>query len=107
MDGDTILSACECEVRRLPLNALEAFVLSQVDGRLRLGEISEVAGLDLVQTVQFAERLIELGAVSRPAEPKKLVRSGRPRSASGPERRPSRSAVAHRGSRRGSEIASA
>ena len=63
MDRDTILLPADCELRRLPLDAIEAFVLSQVDGRLTLEEIGEVVGLDFVKTAQLAKRLVELGAV--------------------------------------------
>jgi curved DNA-binding protein CbpA len=62
VDRETILIPADCELRRLPLDAVEAFVLSQLDGRLTLEEIGEVVGLDLVKTLRLAERLIEVGA---------------------------------------------
>ena len=70
MDRDTVLTLAECELRRLPLDAVEAFLLSQVDGRLTLEEIGEVAGLDFLKTVRLAKRLVELGAVSTSKAPK-------------------------------------
>jgi len=75
MDRDTILVPAECELRRLPLDAIEAFVLSQVDGRLTLEEIGEVAGLDFFKTAQLAKRLVELGAV-KSREKKHSLRAG-------------------------------
>jgi hypothetical protein len=65
MDRQTILTPVACELRRLPLDAIDAFVLSQVDGRLTLEEIGEIVGLDFVKTTQVASRLVELGAVRR------------------------------------------
>ncbi|HSO41215.1 MAG TPA: DnaJ domain-containing protein [Labilithrix sp.] len=64
MDRQTILESTRCDLKRLPLGALEAFVLSQVDGRLTLEEVAEVAGLDFSQAARLARRLVELGAVS-------------------------------------------
>lgn len=67
MDRKTILSPAECDLRRLPLGALEVFVLSQFDGRLTLEEVAEIAGLELAAAAALAKRLVQLGAVSRPA----------------------------------------
>ena len=64
MDRKTILSPAECDLRRLPLGALEAFVLSQFDGRLTLEEVAEIAGLELAAAAGLAKRLVQLGAVS-------------------------------------------
>ncbi len=62
MDGKTILRAEAGDLRRLPLSALEAFVLAQLDGRASLEEIADVAGLEVDGAVRLAERLVELGA---------------------------------------------
>ena len=43
MDKNTILHPEPCDVTRLPLTALEAFFLSQVDGKLKLFEVAERA----------------------------------------------------------------
>jgi hypothetical protein len=64
MDRDTILTPADCELTRLPLDAIEAFVLSQIDGQLTLEEVGEITGLDFAKTARLAERLVELGAVS-------------------------------------------
>ncbi len=59
-----ILKPNDCDVRRLPLGALEAFILSRIDGHLDLDEIAEVTGLDSAQVQRAAKLLLELGAVS-------------------------------------------
>lgn len=63
MDRKTIFARTSCELRQLPLDAVEAFVLSQVDGHSTLEEIGAIAGLDFVETSRLARRLVELGAV--------------------------------------------
>jgi tetratricopeptide (TPR) repeat protein len=60
---DTILISTGCDLKRLPLDASEAFLLTQIDGQLTLEEIGEVAGLGLDKTRRLAERLLVLGAV--------------------------------------------
>ncbi len=62
MDRKTILRAEGGDLRLLPLSALEAFVLSQLDGQAPLEEIADVAGLEVNAAVRLAERLVELGA---------------------------------------------
>lgn len=66
MQGTTVLTPAQCDLRGLPLGALEAFVLSQVDGRLTLDEIAAIVGLELAAARRLAERLVELGCVRRP-----------------------------------------
>jgi tetratricopeptide (TPR) repeat protein len=74
MDRETILTPAECDLKRLPLGALEAFVLSQVDGRMTLEEIAAIAGLDFGTARALAERLERLGALFA-ADPKNRRRS--------------------------------
>jgi tetratricopeptide (TPR) repeat protein len=74
MDRETILAPAQCDLKRLPLGALEAFVLSQVDGRMTLEEIAEIAGLDFPTARALAERLEGLGALIT-ADPKNRRRS--------------------------------
>ena len=65
MERSTILKPTGCDLTRLPLGALEAFVLSQVDGYLTLEEIAEVCSLELAQAATIADRLVELGAACK------------------------------------------
>ena len=62
MERSTILKPTGCDLTRLPLGALEAFVLSQLDGHLTLEEIAVVCSLELAQTESIAHRLVALGA---------------------------------------------
>jgi tetratricopeptide (TPR) repeat protein len=86
MDRLTILQPAVFDAKRFPLGALEAFVLSQVDGHLTLAEIAEIAGLELAQAERLARHLRDLGAVAvldrrRSAPPrtsKAAPRAGRP-----------------------------
>ena len=64
MDRETVLAPAPCDLKRLPLGALEAFVLSQVDGRMTIEEIAEIAGLDVTTALDLVRRLEQLGAVS-------------------------------------------
>ena len=64
MNRATILSLVPCDLKRLPLGAVEAFLLSHVDGRSTLEELAEVAGLDLAEATRMARRLMDLGAVA-------------------------------------------
>lgn len=64
MDRETVLKATQCDPKRLPLQAVEAFFLSQVDGHLTLEEIAEIAGTDVREAIRLAQRLKELGAVA-------------------------------------------
>lgn len=64
MNRQTILRPTGCDLKRLPLGTREAFFLSQLDGQLTLEEISEIAGLEIEETLRVAELLASLGAVS-------------------------------------------
>src|SRR5947209_393719 len=70
MYRNTILRPVACDLRQLPLGAVEAFVLSQVDGRMMLDEIAVIAGLEFAETSRIAERLLELGAVEPADDPR-------------------------------------
>jgi DnaJ domain len=63
MYRNTILKPVECDLKQLPLGAVEAFVLSEIDGRMTLEEVATIAGLEFAETAQIVERLVELGAV--------------------------------------------
>ena len=64
MDKNTILHPEPCDVTRLQLTALEAFFLSQVDGKLKLFEVAELSFYDVDNAIRLARRLVEMGAVS-------------------------------------------
>ncbi len=66
MDRKTVLQPASCDPRTLPLGAIEAFFLSQIDGHLTVEEIAEVVGLDVASAVTLAKRLVELGAARSP-----------------------------------------
>src|SRR5512140_1988165 len=70
MYRNTILKPVDCDLRQLPLGAVEAFVLSQIDGRMMLDEIAAIAGLEFAETSRIAERLMELGAVEPADDPR-------------------------------------
>jgi hypothetical protein len=66
LDRKTILSPTRCDPRTLPLGAVEAFFLSQVDGHLTLEEIAEIVGLELGTAITLAKQLVLHGAVRDP-----------------------------------------
>ena len=82
MTPDTILVRANFDLKRLPLDALEAFVLSQLDGHLTLAEVGEIAGLATERATKVAARLVELGAAEpvrkTRADPRAEVASRRP-----------------------------
>jgi curved DNA-binding protein CbpA len=78
MNRSSILKRKDCDLKKLPLGAREAFVLSQLDGRLTLEEVGEIAGLELDETLKMAARLVELGAASTPRTSTEHVRVSRP-----------------------------
>lgn len=62
MKPNTVLVSTGCDLRRLPLDASEVFLLSRLDGQLTLEEIGEIAGFEFDKARRLAERLIILGA---------------------------------------------
>ncbi|MCA9588881.1 MAG: DnaJ domain-containing protein [Myxococcales bacterium] len=64
MQGSSVLTRVDCDLRKLPLEAREAFLLSQLDGRLTLEEIGEIASIPLGDALAMASRLVDLGAAS-------------------------------------------
>ncbi len=64
MQGSSVLTRVDCDLRKLPLEAREAFLLSQLDGRLTLEEIGEIASIPLDDALAMASRLVDLGAAS-------------------------------------------
>src|SRR5580700_6636380 len=61
---NSILKALPCDLRRLPIGALEAFVLSQVHGDAIAEDVAEATGLELDALLKVARHLFELGALS-------------------------------------------
>lgn len=51
------------DVRRLPLDAREGFVLSRVDGSTSVAEISMMSGIAVEELDRIVTRLVQLGAV--------------------------------------------
>lgn len=51
------------DATRLPLDAREAFVFSQIDGRLGIEEIADLLNQDPSDVLRVVERLVALGAV--------------------------------------------
>jgi tetratricopeptide (TPR) repeat protein len=77
MHRGSVLHSVACDLKRLPIGAREAFVLSQVHGRSTAEELAEVTGLELKELLQVARRLVELGALSVEGEAPKTKRPPR------------------------------
>lgn len=56
----------DADVMSLPLSTVEAFVLSRVDGKAAIEDISVMTGVDGKRLLPILERLAELGAVELP-----------------------------------------
>jgi DnaJ-domain-containing protein 1 len=63
MHRRSILRTLPCDLKRLPIGAREAFVLSQVHGRATVEDVAEVTGLAMNDLLQVARRLVQLGAL--------------------------------------------
>lgn len=64
MDPSTVLRPVGCDLKALPLGALEAFVLSQLDGHVDLEALGEVTGLSSSEVLRIVRLLLDVGAVS-------------------------------------------
>ena len=64
MHRRSILRTIPCDLKKLPIGASEAFVLSQVHGRSTAEDVAEAAGLELVELLVVVRKLVELGALS-------------------------------------------
>jgi curved DNA-binding protein CbpA/predicted transcriptional regulator len=64
MHRKSILRTISCDLKKLPIGAREAFVLSQVHGRSSAEDVAEAAGLELEELLDVARRLVELGALA-------------------------------------------
>ena len=64
MHRRSILRSIPCDLEKLPIGALEAFILSQVHERSAAEEVAEATGLELSDLARVVRRLAELGALS-------------------------------------------
>ena len=65
----------DVDIYSLPLDTIEGFVLSCVDGSLSVEDISFMSGIAIGQLVRILDRLVDLGAV-RWSEPSQFPPSG-------------------------------
>jgi hypothetical protein len=80
----SILRTVACDLKKLPIGALETFVLSQVHGGSTAEDVAEVTGLELSELFRVARTLVDLGALSVDGEKGKTKR---PTAAPGPGKR--------------------
>lgn len=64
MNRKSILRAIPCDLKKLPIGALEAFVLSQVHGDAIAEDVAHATGLEVELLLKMARHLFELGALS-------------------------------------------
>jgi len=74
MHRRSTLRTIPCDLKKLPIGALEAFVLSQVHGRAVAEEVAEVTGLEIGALLRVACRLVEVGALAVDDEKPKTKR---------------------------------
>jgi tetratricopeptide (TPR) repeat protein len=70
----SILRLVACDLKKLPIGALERFVLSQVHGHAVAEEVADVTGLELSELFRVARHLVDLGALSVDGERAKTKR---------------------------------
>jgi hypothetical protein len=63
MHRKSVLLAVPCDVKKLPIGGLEAFVLSHVGERSLVEDVAETAGLEVDEMLRLAQRLLDLGAL--------------------------------------------
>jgi DNA-binding transcriptional ArsR family regulator len=63
MHRKSVLLAVPCDVKKLPIGGLEAFVLSHVGERSLVEDVAETAGLEVEEMLRLAQRLLDLGAL--------------------------------------------
>ena len=68
VEASTIPMPRRQEVKNLALGRVEAFVLSQIDGRSSVDELASMAGLPLADVCAAVSRLYELGAIGLPGQ---------------------------------------
>ena len=83
----SVLRKVTSDPKKLPIGALEAFVLSQVRGQAIAEDVAEATGLELSEFFRLARHLVDLGALSVDGEKHKTKR---------PTMAPSKEAVAHK-----------
>jgi curved DNA-binding protein CbpA len=64
MHRKSILRTLPCDVKKLPIGALEAFVLSQVHGDASVEDVAAASGMEIDDLVRVATKLAECGALS-------------------------------------------
>ncbi len=80
----------ECDLRKLPLSTLEAYIYSRVDGAMPEEEIVVCTGLDAAVVTEALDRLASLGAVSfTESLPRRTISQTQTRAAPNPETKPS------------------
>jgi tetratricopeptide (TPR) repeat protein len=89
MHRRSILRTIPCDLKQLPIGAVEAFVLSQVRGHAVVEEVAEVTGLEVTELLRVARRLVQLGALAVDDERPKTKRPSPPPRADRSTARPS------------------
>lgn len=64
MNRTTVLKRTDRDWKTLPLGVRDAFVITQLDGRLTIEQVSEIVGLDTDELIEIAERLVQIGAAA-------------------------------------------
>ncbi len=64
MHRRSVVRSIPCNLKALPIGALEAFVHSHVREPVHLEEIAEVTGLELEALLRVVQRLVDLGALA-------------------------------------------
>ena len=77
MDRKTVLRALPCDPKRLALGPVDAFVLSQLDGHVELGDVAEIVGIPVSEAIAIAHRLVAAGAASAGKPSKASLRPAR------------------------------
>jgi tetratricopeptide (TPR) repeat protein len=70
LQASSVPSRLPCDLKTLPLRTVDAFVLSQIDGRTSIDELASLVALPLGEAGRIVLRLHELGAIELPGRPR-------------------------------------
>ncbi len=59
----SLISPAQCDLRRLPIGASEAYLLSRIEGSVTLEDLAEMTAMPLAEARRMVQLLFELGAV--------------------------------------------
>jgi hypothetical protein len=96
LEASVVPVVAVCDLKALPLGRVEAFVLSQVDGRSSLEDLASMTALSMSVVRRILHHLHDLGAIDLPGQPRRRPSKRTPAVGPGGSVRPGRRSGARR-----------